>query len=267
LRSRGGLLSDPRLASLGTYFAILLFNLYALGLHASGQLTLYIHPRYVLFTVAMCALATAFSGVGFALAAWRLVRSGSTPPDGSGTVSPWRPSLGFLIAALVLAAAYALPARTLSSETADQRSDNFNGAQAASVGGAGSAGGTLAVFGADTSRLTVADWVSAFGLEADAGFYRGKEVDLVGFVFQPEGAPEDVFYVSRFRVTCCAVDAQPIGVPVREPGWQDRFRPDAWVRVTGEFAGGEAGRGISEPVVVVPEEIRPTEQPRDPYVS
>lgn len=265
MRSRG-LLSDPRLVSLATYFAILLFNLYALGLHASGQLTLYIHPRYVLFTVAMCALASAFSGAGFVLTAWRLARSGSAPSDDANVKGPpWRPSPGFLVAAVVLVAAYALPASTLSSQTANQRSDNLNGAQAAD---ATDASGTLTVFGADTTRLTVADWVSAFNLKADAGFYEGKKVDVVGFVFQPEGAPEGVFYVSRFRVTCCAVDAQPIGMPVREPGWQERFPPDSWVRVTGEFAPTRPDEGgVAEPVVVVPEKISPTDQPRDPYVG
>jgi uncharacterized repeat protein (TIGR03943 family) len=252
---------DPRLVSLGTYFAILLFNAYVLGLHASGQLTLYIHPRYVLFTVAMCALATAACTAGFAITAWRL----ASAPESAGGSIPWRPSLSLLAAALVLVAAYALPARTLSSDTANQRSDNLN--SLGPSGGAGGSADTLAAFSADTQRLTIPDWVSAFNLKADAGFYRGKGVNVVGFVFQPEGAPEDVFYVSRFRVTCCAVDAQPIGLPVREPGWQARFEPDSWVRVTGEFAGGEPAQGVAEPVVVIPEEIEPTEQPRDPYVS
>ena len=247
--------SNPRLVSLGTYLAVLLFNAYALGLYANGQLTLYIHPRYVLFTAALNAVSLIICGAGFVLAARQ--------PGTLGVRVSWRPSFTLVVAALVLAAAYALPARTLSSGTADQRSDNLNGSEAPRL--ESSPGGTLALFGADTVRLTIPDWVSAFNGETDPDFYEGKKVDVVGFVFHPHGAPEEVFYVSRFRVTCCAVDAQPLGMPVHSPGWQDEFEADDWVRVTGGFA--ESGGKVSEPVFVDPKDIQPVEQPEDPYVT
>jgi uncharacterized repeat protein (TIGR03943 family) len=168
----------------------------------------------------------------------------------------------------VLIAAYALPARTLSSDTADQRSANFNSIQAQPSGsgaGGGAGGDTLALFGADTSRLNVAEWAQAFNLRSTPDSYVGKEVDVVGFVFHPKGTPEDIFYVSRFSVTCCAVDARPLGLPVYSPGWQEEFEEDSWVHVTGSFA--ETEEDIAEPVVVTPESIEPTEQPEDPYVN
>lgn len=238
-----------------TYFAILLFNVYTLSLYFSGELTLYIHPRYVLFTVTLNVLSLVACGAGFVLTAWRM---------GDGVVGrvPWRPSLTVLLAGLVLVAAYALPARTLSSETADQRSANFNSFQ---TGASGGAADTLALFAADTSRLTVADWVMAFNLRATPDSYVGKEVDVVGFVFHPEDAPDDVFYVSRFSVTCCAVDARPLGLPVYRPGWQEEFQEDSWVRVAGGFSTTE--EEISEPVIVIPESIEATEQPENPYVN
>src|SRR5919107_2719755 len=205
-------LSDARTVSLATYFAILLFNVYTLSLYYNQQLTFYIHPRYTTFTVALNAISLVACGVGFLVAAWRMgtATSKSDTPSSVG----WRPSFTVLVAGLVLVAAYALPARTLPSGTADQRSANFNSIQAQPSGsgagsGAGSTAGsdTLALFGADTSRLTVADWALAFNLRSTPDAYVGKEVDVVGFVFHPKGTPEDVFYVSRFSVTCCAVDA------------------------------------------------------------
>src|SRR5918997_7082034 len=120
-------LADARAVSLATYFAILLFNVYTLSLYFNQQLTLYIHPRYILFTVALNAVSLIACGVGFLLTAWRM----GTPPSRSGTLAakpgsaspvPWRPSLTVLAAGLMLIAAYVLPARTLSSDTADQRS-------------------------------------------------------------------------------------------------------------------------------------------------
>src|SRR5215207_7185985 len=278
-------LSDARTVSLATYFAILLFNVYTLSLYYNQQLTFYIHPRYITFTVALNAISLVACAVGFLLAAWRMgtATSKSTTAVATAVASPgsassagWRPSFTVLVAGLVLVAAYALPARTLSSGTADQRSANFNsiqaqpsgsgtGSGAGSTAGGGAGGDTLALFGADTSRLTVADWALAFNLRSTPASYVGKEVDVVGFVFHPKGTPEDVFYVSRFSVTCCAVDARPLGVPVYSPGWQEEFKEDSWVHLTGSFA--ETEEDISEPVVVTPETIEPTEQPADPYVN
>jgi putative membrane protein len=247
---------DARVVSLATYFSILLFNVYTLSLYFNQQLTLYIHPRYILFTVVLSAASLVACGAGFVLTAWHVANGGVADRVA------WRPSFTLLVAGLVLLCAFALPARTLSSDTADQRSSNFNSTQ---VGASGSeAGNTLTLFGAVTARLTIADWVSAFNLETNPSFYAGKKVDVVGFVFRPEGAPPDVFYVSRFRVTCCAVDAQPIGLPVRSPGWQERFEDDAWVRVVGSFVETEGN--IAEPVVIEPRSVEPTNQPENPYV-
>src|SRR5215213_6183585 len=286
-------LANTRVVSLTTYFAILLFNVYTLSLYYNQQLTFYIHPRYITFTVALNAISLVACAVGFLVAAWRMgtatsksttavASPGSSPGSslgsslGSASSGGWRPSFTVLVAGLVLVAAYALPARTLSSGTADQRSANFNsiqaqpsgsgtGSGAGSTAGGGAGGNTLALFGADTSRLTVADWALAFNLRSTPASYVGKEIDVVGFVFHPKGTPEDVFYVSRFSVTCCAVDARPLGVPVYSPGWQEEFEEDSWVHLTGSFA--ETEEDISEPVVVTPENIEPTEQPADPYVN
>lgn len=251
--------SDPRTVSLATYFAVLLFNVYTLSLYFTEQLTLYIHPRYILFTVAFNALSLLACGVGFVLTAWRM---GSDMAVVNRI--PWHPSLTVLVAGLVLVAAFALPARTLSSQTAEQRSANFNSFQTGAPG-SGTPGGTLALFGADTGRLTIADWVSAFNLRSTPDSYVGKEVDVVGFVFHPDGTPEDVFYVSRFSVTCCAVDARPLGLPVYSPGWREEFQEDSWVHVTGSFS--ETEEEIAEPVIVTPESVEPTEQPETPYVN
>jgi putative membrane protein len=251
---------DSRAVSLGTYFAILLFNVYTLGLYFNEQLTFYIHPRYALFTVAFNAVSLLACAIGFVLTAWRM---GGAPSESVASRVPWRPSLTVLAAGLVLVAAYALPARTLSSGTADQRSGNFNNTQVQPSGSG--TGDTLALFTNDTTRLTIADWASAFNLKTSSSFYTGKKVDVLGFVFHPKGTPRDVFYVSRFRVTCCAVDAQPLGVPVYSPGWQDKFEEDSWVHVTGSF--DETDQDIAEPAAVVPRSIEPTERPENPYVT
>jgi putative membrane protein len=258
---------DAKVVSLVTYFAILLFNAYVLSLYFDQQLILYTHPRYALFTAIFNAASLVACGVGFLLTAWRISKAPSGEvASGNGAIIgrvPWRPTFALLVAGLVFLAAYALPARTLSSDAAEQRSGNFNSTQ---VGASGSGtGNTLALFGADTSRLTIADWVSAFNLKTAPSFYEGKKVDAVGFVFHPKGTPQDVFYVSRFRITCCTVDARPLGVPVYSPGWQEKFDEDSWVHVVGNFS--KTDQDIAEPAIVTPQSIEPTSQPENPYVT
>src|ERR671921_1651344 len=101
-------LSDARTVSLATYFAILLFNIYTLSLYYNQQLTFYIHPRYILFTVALNAISLVACSVGFLVAAWRMgtattsksdtaVSSPGSSPE-SATSHGWRPSFTVLVA-------------------------------------------------------------------------------------------------------------------------------------------------------------------------
>ncbi len=66
-------------------------------------------------------------------------------------------------------------------------------------------------------------------------------------------------------MTCCAVDAKPIGVPVYRPGWQEEFEEDSWVHVVGGFS--ETDQDISEPAIVTPQSVEPTDRPANPYVN
>src|ERR687889_2087110 len=99
-------LANTQVVSLATYFAILLFNVYTLSLYYNQQLTLYIHPRYILFTVALNAVSLVACGVGFVLAAWRmgtaLWRSDTAIASaGSAGSVGWRPSFPVLVAGIV----------------------------------------------------------------------------------------------------------------------------------------------------------------------
>ena len=265
---------------LATYGAISLFNLYVILLYFAGDLTLYIHPRYVLFTLIFNAFSLIACSTGFAVCAYRTMSvlsyttADTTTGDSPGGTShepsnetplvqriTWRPSFTFLVAALLLGVAYLLPASPLSSGTAHQRADNLNtGAASPLSPSAGQASKTSAPVGA----IPEFSWEEAAGPNPGRGLQEGTPVDAVGFVFQPEGAPDGTFYVSRFVVTCCAVDARPIGIPVHSPGWQQKFEEDAWVRVRGSFASSPVVGGA---LIVEPTDLEPTEQPRNPYVS
>ena len=238
----------------------------------TDRLGLYIHPRYSVFTVVMAAIAAVL-----VIAAFAMTPVGgdddsgghdhdADADDGRMGSGPRRRSRvdtlrGVIAGTIVLGATVALlvlPPATLTSTTATQRSIN-------------SAGSTLAgdtapaLVGGDTSQFTVKDWALLLRQNPDADYFSGKTVDVTGFVTASPEDPENVFYVSRFVVTCCAVDAQPVGVPVHLPGWEDRFEADQWVTATGAFASNP-GSPSAESLLLEPTDLQPTEEPDQPYV-
>ena len=233
-------------------------------LAATGQLALYIHPRYVLFTVIMTAVAAVFVLAAFTLAARR--RAGLEEHDHDDEHEPdARPpgrlagaaaAASVLLVAVALVALLVVPPATLTRGTAAAREMNA---------GAAPADEEFVSIGGDYKNFSVKDWSSLLTQVSAASFYDGKAADVTGFVSADAADPDNVYFVSRFIVTCCAVDAQPVGVPVYQPGWADELEPDQWVRVKGPFVANASG-SQDVPVVVDPKSVRLVEQPADPYV-
>jgi len=153
-----------------------------------------------------------------------------------------------------------LPPATLSAATASQRDITTaqSNLDAASLEDASSADGPT------FSRYTVREWSSLLAQTTDPVFYAGKPVDVTGFI-TPDPVADDVFYVSRFAITCCAVDAQPLGVPVYLPDWRSQFAADDWVEVTGEF-GANRSSTSSAVIALTPSEVIGVDEPSEPYL-
>lgn len=259
----------PRLVARWKGVALTLVGVVAtVWLALSGQLGLYIHPRYFGFTAVMAVVGGVFALAALALAptagpAHEDPHASIAPDhdhvDASRRPAPGRALAGAAIAtAVVVLAAVALlaiPPAALTAQTAVQRDIDRTTVDLA--------GDAPSLTGADPATFTLKDWALLLRQHDDPAAFAGQEPTLVGFVSPAPGDPDDTFYLARFTVTCCAVDAQPIGVPVRLPGWQERFAVDDWVEVTGGFALDPAGGGG---LVLVPAEIGPVAQPEQPYV-
>ncbi|MGR2752872.1 TIGR03943 family putative permease subunit [Agromyces arachidis] len=258
-----------------------------LWLAATNRLGFYIHPRYFVFTVVMSVIAVVFVVGAFAVVP--LLRRRATDatepgPDGeplvldphddhddhghdhhghgddepaTGPAASARRRLATAAGVAILVgtalALLVLPPATLTTATAENRELN-----AAAVGPDSAAPDLV---GGDTSSFTVKDWALILRQDPDPADFPDA-IEVTGFVL-PSPDDEDVFYVARFTVTCCAVDAQPVGVPVHLPGWQDRFAADDWVTANGRL--GDDPAGGSSPVLL-PDTVEPTEQPEQPYV-
>lgn len=221
-------------------------------------LLLYIHPRYIVFTVIMAVLALVFVVASVAM------RPGPDEDENDPPRRGWPRVLAvaaLLFSGLVAAAMVVLPPATLTSATASQRDINSTtvGAETQSVSGADAApAGAFASF-------TVVDWASLLRQTTDLDFYADKPVDVVGFITADADDPQNVFYVSRFVVTCCAVDAQPAGVPVYLADWTQTYQVDDWVQVTGEFTTNPSDRS-RQAIAIAPDAVTKVEQPSEPYL-
>lgn len=223
-------------------------------LAVTNQLILYINPRYIVFTVLMAVIGLAFVVAGFV-----------AKHDHDEEQTPRRFSRALSIGGTVLTLALAVglvvvPPATLTTATADQRV--INSGQLSSGKTVTSA--ASAPTGA-SARFTVADWASLLRQTSDETFYRNKAADVTGFVSADKDDPDNVFFVSRFVITCCAVDAQPIGVPVYLQNWKNGFASGAWVRVTGSF-DTDPSRSSQQPIVLLPATTKKVAQPSDPYL-
>ncbi|OUD97575.1 hypothetical protein CMMCAS08_00550 [Clavibacter michiganensis subsp. michiganensis] len=247
-----------------------------LWLTITGQLGLYIHPRYFVFTGIMAVIGLVATVAGFALRPADAAEEhdhdhGSAALDdlaaGPAELPAARASLRarasrVAVAAVVtvtVVAVLVLPPRTLTQSTVTQRALNSSTV-------ASDAAPDQELLGtSDFSTLGVKDWSQLLAQTTDPTFFTSKSVDITGFVSADPDDPDDVFYVTRFVVTCCAVDAQPVGVPVYQPGWKSTLQTDEWVRVTGPFASNPSAKS-RQPLAVMPQGVQQVDQPADPYV-
>ena len=234
-------------------FAIGVLTLVTVWLGWQGMLGFYIHPRYNLFTLVMAAIGVSLMAIAFFVPTKGHSHAGHKHVKGH-SIMEWL-SLGLV--AVVVAIAMVLPPTTLSSYTAENRS--FGTVATSLAADAIDVESTTSGF----ENLTVRDWASLLIQTQDPSFFRGKPFSALGTI--TDSGDPDVFFLTRFVVTCCAVDAQPVSIPVYYPGWSDEFAVDSWVTVNGGF---QVLPQIAEPgnLAVVPGDIVEEEVPREPYL-
>ncbi len=248
-----------------------------LWLAATGQLTLYIHPRYVVFTTVMAAI-----GGLLVIGAVVLTVRGSRKPPGDATAaldsvddhaghdhgdhshghgprSPLRRRLSTAGAIVLVAAAaialLALPPASLS--TGALTAGELDTTSSTTLDDAPN------LVGGDSANFNVKDWAALLRQGLTAGDLAGMNADTIGFVAPDPAGDPDLFYLARYSITCCAVDAQPIAIPVESTRWADTVEEGGWVRVTGAFRDSTAA-GAS--TVLGAASIEAIEEPAEPYV-
>lgn len=232
-------------------FLALMAVIASLYLASRQQLNLYVHPRYIQFT-------TVISVVGLVLLILTFRLHPVVPIKKSQRVGGVRRHLLLGVASVIML--LLVKPATLTNTTASQRGVNSG------VSAGITPSNAVPLFGGgDYAGFTVADWVPLLVQTNDVAFFKNKTANLTGFISPDETDPQNVFYVSRFVITCCAVDAQPIGVPVYLKRWQDQFKTNSWIQVNGGFEQNPSGSSEIK-IVLKPTSIKQVTEPKDPYV-
>jgi uncharacterized repeat protein (TIGR03943 family) len=268
---------------LGSVLAVALCTLW---LALAGHLDLYINPRYSVFTVVLAAVAVPAAVAGLLVVARGAghVHADGTEHDGGldggahgvgghgddaghehggrsgGVARGTRIVLGGVAALVtvgVTTAMLVLPPTTLSARTAQQRS--VDSATLSDATGSRSAVSLLGSTSVDTSEYGVKDWAALIRQTTDTSALVGKEVRLSGFVVPGDGGS---FTLTRFVISCCAVDAQPVGLGVVTDGTVPD--EDQWVTVTGKLAANP-DQSAGARLVVKAGTVEDIAQPEDPY--
>ncbi|WIB43135.1 TIGR03943 family protein [Curtobacterium sp. MCLR17_058] len=254
--------------------SVLAAALCTLWLALVGHLDLYINPRYSVFTVVLAAV-----GVPASVAALVVIARGHGHTHGDdeddldlhqqqrtgGRRSAVRLALGGAAAVVTIGVTVAmlvLPPTTLSARTAQQRS--VDSATLSNATGSESAVQLLGSEGVDTSEYGVKDWAALIRQTTDTTALVGKQVELTGFVVPGD---DGSFTLTRFVISCCAVDAQPVGLGVvTGDGDGTGTVPDEgqWVTVRGALAANP-DQSADARIVVKAAKITDIAQPEDPY--
>jgi uncharacterized repeat protein (TIGR03943 family) len=183
-------------------------------------------------------------------------------------VIPWRESyldkilknnfLGILSFGFILIIAIAIPAKALGTETVSRRLSDLNNVSLEYEES------TLSKFSGNTKNYSIRDWIAAINYNPDLHSYIGKDTKVSGFIFKPENTKQNTFLISRFVVTCCAVDARPVGLYGQYENWEDDFKLDEWVEAEGKFELIQIEN--KDTLVINIEKITKITQPLDPYI-
>ena len=228
---------------------ILAASIATIWLSFEEKLKWYIHPRYELFS-----LALATTGVLLALAALiTLPKHNHKTPH-----KRYRPYGTMVIIIISVVMLLVIQPAALTSLTVSQRVMN-SGVNATSDARESA---ILKERGSYTN-FTIKDWSLLLSQSSDPKQYQNKPAKVSGFITASKD--ENIFFVSRFVVTCCALDARPIGVPVYSPGWRKTFAPDQWVETSGVFIANP-NTNATERTVLSPDYVRPIDKEKNQYV-
>ena len=199
--------------------ALLAWGLLLLKYSFTGQYKLLIHPNY--FSLVL--------GCGIVLLILGIVKVKSilnhSQSNKSEHISLFPPGLGNSLLLLVAIAGLLIPPKVLTSQTALKRG----------VGDLPLTTIQPQAFrtASEPEERSLIEWIRTINAYPEPDAYRGQAANITGFVLHLSELPDNYIMLSRFVITCCAVDAYPIGIPIKLDTSRSSYPVDSWLTVAG----------------------------------
>ncbi|MEM8673933.1 MAG: TIGR03943 family protein [Cyanobacteria bacterium P01_G01_bin.67] len=199
--------------------SLLAWGILLLKYSFTGQYKLLIHPNYYSLVLG--------SGIILLVLGIVKVRSilNNRQPNKSEHISLFPPGLGNILLLIVAIAGLLIPPKVLTSQTALKRG----------VGDLPLTTVQPQAFrtASKPEERSLIEWIRTINAYPEPDAYSGQPANITGFVLHLSELPENYIMLSRFVITCCAVDAYPIGIPVKLDTSRNNYPVDSWLTVSG----------------------------------
>ncbi len=210
-------------------FALFVWGILLLKYRLTGQLRLLIHPNYfelVSVTGVLLLILTILRILELLNSFNKTTDSSSDNNLGHITLFPPGISTGLLL--IVAITGLIINPRVLTSQIALQRGVRESLPLTESLPE------SFQISNAPLDR-TLIDWVRTINAYPEPDAYNNQEARIQGFVLHLPQLPDNYFVIARFVIACCAVDATPIGIPVKIESSRSEYPPDTWLEIEGKM--------------------------------
>ena len=210
------------------FIAIFSWSLLLFKYWVTGQLSLLIHPNYFLLV-----LATSIVLFAFAIGKLFLIINNYRPQSSWSTSNLMEQQTTLLpkgwsasLLTIVAIAGLIINPKILNSQAAMQ------------IGISDSLPPTTLqtqsfLTATPPEERSLIEWVRTLNVYPEPDNYSNQPANITGFVVHLNQLPDNYIYLSRFVLTCCAVDAYPVGIVVKLPVSRTQYPIDSWLEVKG----------------------------------
>jgi putative membrane protein len=208
----------PRLSIVAILAWAILLLKYAL----TGQYYLLIHPNYLILML----LTSIFLLIIGILKTIQLKKVFLQTPNNEQHLTIFPPGIGSSLLLIAAIAGLIIPPTVLSSQTALQRGVTE----------------TLPptrdrpqtfITQTKPEERSLIQWVRTLNAYPEPDAYTGQKAKITGFVINLPELPDNYLLLSRFILTCCAVDAYPVFIPIELPTDTGQYPADTWLEIEG----------------------------------
>lgn len=209
----------PQLINIG---AVLCWGILLLKYAVTGQYLLLIHPNYFYLMLATSILLLIIGLVKIK----QLLTTSTEILDNESHLTIFPPGIGSSLLLLAAIAGLLIPPTVLASSTALQRgiTETLPPTRAQPQ-----------AFATQTKpeERSLIEWVRTLNAYPEPDAYTGQPAKITGFVISLPELSDNYLLLSRFILTCCAVDAYPVFIPVELPPNTEQYSADTWLEITG----------------------------------